>query len=263
MIRATPLRSLSAPDGSTSQFASDLEVVSKAPDTAGKYFSDSQALSTLTELQLSNSSAEIAANPPQRPLDLDPKLIEKSPVLQRWMSNPPDVAADIANDPSFRTRARLNYSSFPSIKHIAGLNVGVEDVRIDQTRLTASANYQTSLNGDQRTLGTNLHYYTRPLGSYINVAPIIGYQQLENSNYSTGGVNLGFRLLFVLSRSGGTDVTLTQTWVAPGSDQEAGLFNLSFGYALTRQLRLSTELERQNTKRSKDNRFGIGIEWML
>jgi hypothetical protein len=198
----------------------------------------------------------------QNSLDLDPTLIQKSPVLQRWMNEIPDVAADIKNDPSFRTRIRSSYSNFSS-DHASGFNVGLEELRVDRTRLTLRADYQRTFEGDRQSWGTDLHYYMRPLGSYVNVAPVVGYRHLKNDGVSTNGLNVGFRLLLVLSRGGGSDISLTQTWVAPGSDEEAGISTLSFGYALTHQLRLSTDLQRQNTNRGKDDRFGIGLEWML
>ncbi|MGV0026682.1 hypothetical protein [Phormidesmis priestleyi] len=198
----------------------------------------------------------------QNSIDLDPTLSKKSPVLQRWINEIPDVASDIKNDPSFRTRIRFGYSNFSS-DPAAGFNLGVEELRVDRTRLTLSANYQMALKGDQQSWGTDLHYYLRPLGSYVNVAPVVGYRHLKNNGTSTDGLNLGFRLLLVLSRGGGSDISLTQTWVAPGSDEETGISTLSFGYALTHQIRLSTDLQRQNTKRGKDDRIGIGLEWML
>ncbi len=111
-------------------------------------------------------------------------------------------------------------------------------------------------------MGSRLRYYLRPLGSYVNVAPVVGYRNLETDRYSTDGVNLGARLLLVLSRGGAADISLTQSWVAPGTDEEVGLTTLSVGYALTRNLRLSTDIQKQNARQSKDSRVGIVLEWM-
>lgn len=177
-------------------------------------------------------------------LDLDPKVIQNSPVLQRWQKQVPNVAEEIRNDPSFRTRYRVGYAS--------ELKIGVEDLRIDRTNFTASANYQAS------NWGADLHYYVRPLGSYINVAPVVGYRHLDTID----GANLGIRALFVLSRGGGADISLTQSWVAPFSSAETGLTTLSIGYAVTRNLRISTDIQKQNSPSRKESRFGIGIEWM-
>jgi hypothetical protein len=128
--------------------------------------------------------------------------------------------------------------------------------------LTVSADYSAAINGDRATWGTDLRYYVRPLGSTINLAPVIGYRHLETPHYTTDGLNVGVRLLVVLSRGGGADFSITQTWVAPGSDTEVGITTLSFGYALTHNLRLSTDIQRQTAKERQDSRVGIGIEWM-
>ncbi|MGG6268592.1 hypothetical protein ACQ4M3_29540 [Leptolyngbya sp. AN03gr2] len=181
--------------------------------------------------------------------DLDPKVIQNSPVLQRWQKQIPNVTEEIKTDPSFRPRVRVGYSA-------SELQLGIEDLRIDRTNFTASANYQYS------NWGADLRYYVRPLGSYVNVAPVIGYRHLQVQGQSIDGANIGIRALFVLSRGGGADISLTQSWVAPFSADETGLTTLAIGYALTHNLRLSTEFQRQNSSIEKSSRIGIGIEWM-
>ena len=197
------------------------------------------------------------------PIDLDPKLIESSPVLQRWLKQVPDVLADIKRAPSFRTRFRLGYSQFPSSKQAGGLTVGIEDVFVGRSGFTLSADYQTALNGSRNGWGGDLRYYVRPLGSVINLAPVVGYRHLETTRYAIDGAHVGLRLLLVPSRTGATDLALTQSWVAPGSENEVGLTTLSFGYALTHNLRLSTDLEKQNSRFRRDSRVGISLEWMF
>lgn len=182
-------------------------------------------------------------------IDLDPKLIESSPVLQRWLKKIPDVSSDIANDPSFRTRIRAGYLG-------SDLYLGLEDLRIAQTRLTASADYRAS------NWGANLNYYVRPLGSYVNIAPTLGYRQIETPNQTIEGMNLGVRAVFILSRGGGADIALSQTWVSPLSAEETGLTTLSVGYAVTRNLRVATDFQKQNSRDRKEKRFGISLEWM-
>lgn len=196
-------------------------------------------------------------------LDLDPAIIQNSPVLQRWLRAIPDVLYDIHHDPSFRTRLRLTYSRFPSTDDDAGFLVGVEDIFVGHTGLTASGEYQRTFNGKRETYGGDVRYYILPLGSYFNVAPVIGYRHLETDKYTTDGVNVGLRLLLALSRTGAADIAVTQSWVDPGGDQETGMTTLSFGYALTHNLRLSTDLQQQNARQGKDYRIGIGLEWML
>ncbi len=197
------------------------------------------------------------------PIDLDPKLIESSPVLQRWLKQVPDVLADIKHDPSFRTRLRLSYSQFPSSKQAGGLSVGIEDVFVGRSGVTLSADYQTAFNGSREAWGGDLRYYVRPLGSVVNLAPVVGYRHLETTRYSTNGIHAGLRLLLIPSRTGAADLALTQSWVAPGSGDEVGLTTLSFGYALTRNLRLATDLQKQNSRFRSDSRVSIGLEWLF
>lgn len=194
-------------------------------------------------------------------LDLSPEIIEDSPVLQRWLRQVPNVLEEVANDPSFRTRLRLGYS-LPSRGQARGVNVGVEDMFIGRTSFTVSGEYQAAFNSKRTAYGADLRYYLRPLGSYVNIAPLVGYRHLETDRYSTDGANLGVRLLLVLSRSGAADISLTQSWVAPGTDNEVGLTTLSVGYAFTHNLRLSTDIQKQNTRQHKDSRVGIVLEWM-
>lgn len=196
-------------------------------------------------------------------LDLNPEIIQNSPVLQRWLQEIPDVRSTIRNDPSFRTRLRLGYSQFPSDHHASGFQVGVEDVFVGRSGLTVSGEYHQTFEGDRRAYGADLHYYVLPLGSYINVAPVVGYRHLETDRYTTDGANVGLRVLLALSRTGAADISFTQSWVAPGSSEEVGLSTLSFGYALTHDLRLSTDLQKQNSPEGKDSRVGVVLEWML
>ena len=227
---------------------------------------------SVEETLLSQTEPVIAEMPAPQPqitpkpksggqLDLSPEIIEGSPVLQRWLRQVPNVLADIANEPSFHTRLRLGYSQFSSTGQAGGVNVGVDDIFIGRTGLTVSGDYQASFDGRRTAWGADLRYYLRPLGAYVNVAPLVGYRELDN-RYSTDGLNFGVRLLLVLSRGGAADISLTQSWVAPGSDDEVGMTTLSFGYAVTRNLRLSTDIQKQNARQHKDNRVGIGLEWM-
>jgi hypothetical protein len=194
-------------------------------------------------------------------LDVKPEVIQESPVLQRWQQKIPNVLQDIRSDPSFRTRLRLGYADFSEAG--AGWLVGIEDVFIGQTHLTLSGDYQASFDGEQQTWGVDGRYYLRPLGRYFNLAPVVGYRRLENDRDTAEGIHLGLRFLFVLSRTGAAEIAFTPSWIAPGSNEEAGLTTLSFGYAVTRNLRLSTEFQKQNTRRSKDSRIGVIFEWMF
>ncbi|GAA6619359.1 hypothetical protein [Scytonema sp. NUACC26] len=197
-----------------------------------------------------------------RDLDINPEIINNSPVLQRWQRQVPNVLEEIKNDPSFPTRIRLGLSYFPSTEEAFGINLGVEDALIGSSRLTVSGEYQAIFNGQRETYGGDLRYYLRPLGSYINIATVAGYRHLETDSYLRNGVNLGVKLLFVLSRGGAADISLTQSWVAPRTSEEVGLTTLSVSYAVTRDIRLSTDIQFQNSKEEKDSRVGVVLEWL-
>ncbi|WP_143467717.1 hypothetical protein [Leptolyngbya ohadii] len=195
-------------------------------------------------------------------LDLDPETIENSPVLQRWLDEVPDVRSRIRSDPSFRTRLRLIYSQYPASEQAAGVLIGVEDVFLGRSPLTVSAQYQTAFDRPIESYGADLHYYVLPLGSYVNLAPTVGYRHIEAIGETTDGVNVGLRLMLALSRTGAADIVVSQSWVAPGSDSEVGLTTVSVGYAVTPNLRLSADVQQQNAPQRKDSRVGIGLEWM-
>ena len=204
----------------------------------------------------------VFANNQSESLDLNPEIIKNSPVLQRWLEKIPNVLQDIENDPSFRTRVKLGYTEFPSTQHQGGVNVGVEDVFLGNTGLTVSANYQASFNGDRELTGGDLNYYILPLGNYINIAPAVGYRYFQTNNYSTDGVNVGVKIMFTLSRNGAADVSLIQSFIDPGGNDEVGLSTLAVGYAITNNLRISTEIQQQNSQIKKDSSVGIFLEWM-
>lgn len=197
-------------------------------------------------------------------LDLDPAVIEGSPTLQRWLEDIPDVADEIRYQPSFRTRLRVGYAQFPSTGQIGGFAAAVDDVFVvPGTGLTASADYSRSWNGQRESYGGEARYYLLPLGSYINVAPTVGYRSLSTPAYQTDGLDLGLRLMLVPSRGGGADLALSQRWVAPGSEGEVGITSLAVGYAVTRQLRLGTDFQLQNSRFGQDSRVGISLELLL
>jgi hypothetical protein len=209
---------------------------------------------------LAGYQSVISQTIPKEELDLKPEIIENSPVLQNWLKKTPNVLEEIKNDPSFSTRIRFGYSQFPSTDNQSGFNIGIEDVFLGKKGLTFSADYETSFKGDRTSLGGNFAYYILPLGNNINIAPVLGYRYLESNNYSTDGVNLGVKLMFAFSRQGAGDISLTQTFISPGSSEEVGVTSLSLGYALTKKLRISTDIKKENSRAEKDSRVGIVLE---
>ena len=194
-------------------------------------------------------------------LDLSPEIMENSPVLQRWHKEVPDLLEEIKNDPSFRTRIRLGYNQFPSSNNTSGLGIGIEDLFIGKSSLTLSGDYETSFSNRQSG-GINANYYLLPLGSYINIAPVVGYRYIQTNDYHTQGMNVGAKIMLALSRSGAADLAFSQSFISPGSDNEVGISTLSVGYALSNNLRISTDLQQQNSRAQKDNQVGLYLEWM-
>ncbi len=196
-------------------------------------------------------------------IDLPPEVIEESPVLQRWLKKVPNVGEEIRHDPSFATRFSVGYTLFPSTDNASGINLAIEDIFINRTNLTVSLDYYTAFNGDRSAAGADLHYFLLPLGNYVNFAPLVGYRYVQSHDFNTDGINLGLRLMLALSRTGAADISLSQSFLSPGGDREVGIISLSAGYAITSKLRLSTDLEFQNSQAATDNRFGFNLEWLL
>lgn len=200
--------------------------------------------------------------------DLDPSIIENSPLIQKWIKEIPDISHEIIYEPSFRTRYRFGYSQFPSNNNSGGIFLGVEDIFIGNTPLTFSANYTSDLSSssnpksDRLSVGANVQYYVLPLGNYVNFAPMVGYKYIETNGYNTGGVNVGLRVAVALSPQGAADIFFTQSFVSPNSNDEVGITQINVGYALNKNLRLSTEISWQNSIKQKDSQVSIGFEWM-
>ncbi|MGF1488985.1 MAG: hypothetical protein ACFBSE_18015 [Prochloraceae cyanobacterium] len=214
-------------------------------------------------LFLTFSPASRAQTAPNETKDLNPLKIENSPTFKRWQKKVPDVLRDIRHDPAFNTRLRVGYSQYPSSRDIGGLNLGIEDIFIGRTGLTVSGDYNFSFNGDRSSGGANLHYFVLPLGSYVNFAPVLGYRYVQTDNFSTDGINVGLRIMLALSRTGAGDISLSQTFVSPGGREEVGITTLAVGYAVTSNLRLSADIQQENSIAEKDSRVGISLEWMF
>lgn len=212
------------------------------------------------ELRLADMPASAGST---QTVEVDPAIIESSPVLQRWLKDVPDVSVDIQHDPAFRTRVRVGYSQFPSTDDASGFYVGIQDVFVGRTPLTLSAEYSTDGEGDRELLGADAQYYLLPLGWYGNVAPVLGYRSINNSTFESAGVNVGFRIILVPSRTGAADLSLTQSWVSPGTEDEVGLTTFSVGYAIAEDFRIGTDIQTQNTRDRQESRVSLLLEWML
>ncbi|NEO83479.1 MAG: hypothetical protein F6J87_04350 [Spirulina sp. SIO3F2] len=214
-------------------------------------------------LSLAVMPASAQPIPPEESLDLAPEIIENSPLLQDWLEAIPDVRQSIRADPAFAPRFRVGYAEFPATNDQSGWLIGVEDVIVGETPLTVSGHYQSTGDGDRATWGGDLRYYLQPLGSYVNVAPVVGYRHITTEGQQTEGVNLGVKVQFALSRTGAADLSLQQSFVSLGQSEEVGITTLAVGYAVTSQLRLATELEKQNSPWENDSRASVLLEWRL
>ncbi len=214
-------------------------------------------------LQLAQNPERAEAPPTSNnSIDLNPEIINGSPVLQKWLKAIPDVGRDIQTDPSFRTRVKIGYSQYPSTGQSGGFHLAIDDIFFGQSGLSASANYNAASTGKRNAYGADAQYYLLPLGGYFNITPLLGWRHLETDKYSRDGLNLGVKLMLVPSRGGGADISVSQSWVGFGGSNETGLTTLSVGYALTNNLRLSTDIQQQNAKENYDSRIGFGVEWM-
>lgn len=194
-------------------------------------------------------------------LDIDPQVIDESPVLRKWLQETPNILEDIKHDPAFATRLRIGFTTFPKSDDASGISLSIEDIFIKNTGLTFSADYHSAFNGDRNAIGADLHYFVLPLGNYINFAPLVGYRYVQSNDFVSDGVRVGLRMMLSLSRTGAGDISVSQSFVAPGGDREVGITSFSAGYALTSHLRLSGDIERQNSIDNSDNRYGINLEW--
>jgi hypothetical protein len=194
-------------------------------------------------------------------LNLEQDLVQRSPVLKRWLDSPPSVLSEIDNDPAFPTKFKIGVASVPSRDNDYELALGVEDVFLGKSRFTASAEYRQSLNQNLRNTnlwGANVRYYLLPLGAYVNLAPQVGYTSLRLEGAEFQGPELGGKLVLALSQT--ADLSLTETVILPSQGLAVGRTQLSFGYALSPALRVSADIGFINAPTRQDTSFGINFE---
>jgi hypothetical protein len=192
-------------------------------------------------------------------LKLDQEIIKNSPVLQRWLVNPPDILSDIYNTPSFSAKIRLGLTARDQS---LGFDLGLSDLFLGQSSLTISANYQHEFSGQETDLNTDLKYYLLPLGGYFNIAPQIGYRYIDFFGENVSGVDVGLQGILVLSPHS-SDIRLSQTFTAPRSDRETSITTLSTSYALTNKLSIGSNIQWRRSPVRSDSRVGFYLEWRL
>lgn len=211
-----------------------------------------QPIGTLAWQAVSNSTP--IANGSES-LDLPDSFVEESPLFQRWLDRVPDVMAEIRDRPSFVERWQFGYSTDLD-GDSDGVSFGVRDFGIGRVgRLSFSGDYQT-LDADR--WGADVHYFLQPLGDRLNIAPTLGYRDVDLAS----GLHLGVRLQLVLSRTGAAEVSLSQGIVGIENDDTAARTHLSLGYAIAPQWRLATELEAVWNEDVSTSRWALLLEWI-
>ncbi len=180
---------------------------------------------------------------------------DSSPLLKRWLENPPNLLEDIENAPSFATKARF---SFTGRDNNLGFDLGATDIFLGSSKLTLNGGYQQEFTGENPSYYGNLRYYILPLGSYINLAPQVGYRRV----FATGGVDLGWQVVLALSPQS-ADLRLEQTFTAPGDANEVSTTTLSTSYALQRQLFFHSAIQWRRSFHRSDSVVRLGLELKL
>lgn len=193
-------------------------------------------------------------------LEIDRQVIESSPVLQRWLEQPPNLLEDIYNIPSFNTKMRFGLTSRDNS---LGIEAGIEDVFVGRSPLTVSGSYQTEFSGRESELQANIRYYVLPLGSYWNISPIVGYRQFNQLDRpQISGLDLGLQGILVLSPHS-SDLRLSHTFTSPSGNLEMSTTTLSSSYSITNNLRLGTKIEWRRSPLIYDSRVGFLLELAL
>ena len=193
-------------------------------------------------------------------LELERQVIESSPVLRRWLENPPDLLEDIHNTPSFNTKLNIGITSRNSS---LGIEAGVEDLFVGQSPLTVNGSYQTEFSGRESELVANIRYYVLPLGSYWNISPIVGYRQFNQLDRpQISGLDVGLQGILILSPRS-SDLRLSHTFTSPSGNLEMSTTTLSTSYAISNNLRLGTKIEWRRSPLVYDSRVGFLLELAL
>ncbi|GBO53729.1 hypothetical protein APA_1677 [Pseudanabaena sp. lw0831] len=193
-------------------------------------------------------------------LEIDRQVIESSPVLQRWLEKPPDLLEDIYHTPSFNTKLRVGLTSR---NNSFGVEAGVEDLFVGQSPLTVSGSYQNEFSGRESDFQANIRYYALPLGSYWNIAPIVGYRQFNQLDRpQISGLDVGLLGILVLSPNN-SDLRLSHTFTSPSGNLEMSTTALSTSYAITKNFRLGTKIEWRRSPLIYDSRVGFSLELAL
>lgn len=190
-------------------------------------------------------------------LGLDEEVVESSPVLQRWLVDPPDLLDEIRNTPAVPTRLQAGVD-------VSGWSLGISDLYLLE-RLSLSSTYQQSLDRPQdATFGSNLRYFVAPVGSRLNLAPQVGYGRLDQFERFLSGPQYGAYVVLALD-PGAADLTLSYNWLDPNrSTQEGGatVGEITSSYALSPSTRLAARYTWRHSTITKDQDLSLILEWV-
>ncbi len=206
-------------------------------------------------LCLAGWSGSVGAEPVR--LDVDPRIIQDSPVLQRWLNQPPDLLQDIYHTPTFSPKLRAGVIARDNR---LGLDVGIEDLFLGASPITLSGSYQTLFPTPESSFDLKARYYVLPLGSYWNIAPQVGYRQFNSfEQRSLSGLEVGLQGMLVLSPRS-ADLRLSHGFTNFATDSELSVTALSASYALGRHVWLGSKIEWRRSPLQSDSRVGITLE---
>jgi hypothetical protein len=183
-----------------------------------------------------------------------------SPVLRRWLQNPPDLLDDIENNQAFPTRLGIGIGLATSRNNDFEYQISLQDVVLAKTRFSFSADYSVgSTSASNQQWGTTTRYYLAPLGAYFNFAPQLGYRSLVIDGNAWQGIEAGGRVVLALAPRA-ADISIGQSWVFASEGDSIGRTLLEFGYSLSPTLRLTAAIELVNSTLRKDTNFGVKVE---
>lgn len=194
----------------------------------------------------------VAAETAEPPVELEASLVDQSPVLRRWLQQSPDVLHIIRHTPAVPMRLRLG-----AVSTRRG-SIAIEDIPLT-TQLTLSSDYQWEQDTTYE-YGVHLRYALMPRGDRVNIAPEIGYRNLNSPLGTSAGLSLGLTSSISLA-PGAADLVLSYRLLNPASADESTLVSATAAYNLGTSIRLATQYSWQNTPWERDHRVGLFLEW--
>ncbi len=190
-------------------------------------------------------------------MELETTVVEESPVLQRWLDQPPNVLEEITHTPILPARIQAVFEGDSTWE------LGVADLQLAD-RVTLSGSYRQSWDHpDDRDYGSEVRYYLAPMGSILNLAPQLGYRSFNQADRQLSGPYLGAFVVLGLA-PGAADLTASYSFLDPVEPEEgqATLASITASYALSTSIRLAARYSWRNSTLRKDSDFGLILEWI-